>query len=90
VTPPTAQPAAPCGFPPAADANKIDGAAVVIRVLVRTSGQAELVQTLEEPGFGFGEEATRCAMSWRYAPATDTRGEPVRAWTPPFRVRFVR
>lgn len=79
-----------CFFPAEADVAKIDAAAVVLRVLVRADGSPELVQTIEEPGFGFGRAATRCAMTRRYVPARDIRGAAVRGWTAPFGVRFVR
>ncbi|HYO95649.1 MAG TPA: energy transducer TonB [Polyangiaceae bacterium] len=79
-----------CVFPPEADVAKIDGAEVILRVLVRADGSAELVQTIAEPGVGFGRAATRCAMTRRYVPAKDVRGVAVRGWTPPFRVRFIR
>jgi hypothetical protein len=79
-----------CAFPKEADAAKIDGAEVVVRVRVRVDGSPQAVQTIEEPGFGFGLAATKCAMTRRYQPATDDNGTPVHAWTPPFRIRFVR
>jgi len=81
---------ATCGFPSAADAAKIDAAVVVLRVLVGPDGAPKLVQMLEEPGFGFGSAATRCAMARKFEPGSDERGVPVTAWTPPIRIRFLR
>jgi hypothetical protein len=57
---------------------------------VRPHGMRAAVRPIEEPGFGFGPAATRCAMARRYRPATDDRSVPIAAWTPPFRVVFVR
>ena len=79
-----------CGFPVEADAAKIDAAEVVLRVFVRRDGSPQAVQTLEEPGFGFGQAATRCAMARSYVPGTDAQGTPVTAWTPPIHLRFIR
>ena len=79
-----------CSFPKEADEAKIDGASVIVRVLVKADGSPELAQTLEEPGFGFGPVATSCAMARKYKPATDDRGYAIRAWTPPIRIRFIR
>lgn len=79
-----------CEFPREADSAKIDAAEVVIRVLVRSDGSPQAVQTLDEPGYGFGTAATRCAMARKYTPGHDDRGKPIAAWTPPLHLRFVR
>jgi hypothetical protein len=79
-----------CEFPKEADPAGIDAADVVLRVLVRVDGSPQVVQTLEEPGFGCGPAATRCAMARLYTPATDDQGVPIAGWTPPIHVRFVR
>jgi hypothetical protein len=79
-----------CKFPVEANPAKIDAADVTVRVLVKPDGSPQMVQTIEEPGFGFGPAATRCAMSRRYRPATDAQGAPVSGWTPPIRIRFLR
>ena len=79
-----------CAFPTEADTAKIDAAEVVLRVLVRSDGSPQAVQTLQEPGFGFGAAATRCAMGRRYTPGHDARGLPAAAWTPPLHLRFIR
>jgi hypothetical protein len=81
---------AACSFPTAADTAKIDAAVVTFRVLVGPDGSPQAVQTLEEPGFGFGSAATRCAMARKYSPASDEQGVPYAAWTPPIHLRFVR
>ena len=79
-----------CGFPPEASTPRIDAAAVSLRVLVGADGLPKAVQVLEEPGFGFGSAAARCAMARKYQPGTDERGISVASWTPPIRLRFLR
>jgi hypothetical protein len=81
---------ATCAFPKEADQHKVDAAVVTLRVRVGPDGSPLAVQTLEEPGFGFGAAATRCAMARRYTPARDTNGTPFAEWTPPFNLKFVR
>lgn len=79
-----------CAFPSAADAAQIDGARVSVRVLVAKNGKPLAVQTIQEPGFGFGEAAVRCVMSMRFAPALDSNGVSVESWSAPFSIQFVR
>jgi hypothetical protein len=79
-----------CAFPNAADAAKIDTAVVAIRVLVKADGSPQKVQTVEEPGSGFGPAAIRCAMARTYEPATDDNGNAIDGWTPPIRIVFRR
>jgi hypothetical protein len=79
-----------CGFPPGAALATIDAAAVSLRVLVGADGLPKAVQLLEEPGFGFGTAAVRCAMARKYQSGTDDQGVPIASWTPPIRLRFLR
>lgn len=79
-----------CPFPPESDAEQINHAIVRLVVVVSASGKAESVNVVGDPGFGFGREARRCAMSKRYEPALDSNGKPISQATPPFRVRFDR
>ncbi|HKO50858.1 MAG TPA: energy transducer TonB [Polyangiaceae bacterium] len=79
-----------CAFPSEANTAKIASAEVLIRVLVDADGSPKSVQTLKEPGFGFGAAATRCAMAREYEPGRDEFGVAVARWTPPIRLRFVR
>ena len=81
---------ATCGFPPAAAPAQIDAAEVSLRVLVGADGLPKAVQLLEEPGFGFGSAAARCAMARKYQSGTDEQGIPIASWTPPIRLRFIR
>lgn len=79
-----------CPFPPEADAEQINEAIVRLVVVVSATGKAESVTVVGDPGFGFGREARRCAMSRRYEPALDASGKPITQATPAFRVRFNR
>jgi protein TonB len=79
-----------CPWPVEADADRIDEQTVVIRVLVDALGNAESVTVVMDPGHGFGSAATSCAMRTRFTPAHDPQGKPIRAQSPPIRVRFTR
>jgi protein TonB len=79
-----------CPWPPEADAEKIDEVTVSIRVVVSVSGAVEAVTVLSDPGHGFGQAATACALRSRFTPARDREGRPVRATSPPILVRFTR
>ncbi len=79
-----------CPFPSEADAEQIDQAAVTLQVSVRSDGSADAVTVVQDPGYGFGREARKCAMRKRYANALDANGNPVSGTTKPFRVRFNR
>jgi protein TonB len=79
-----------CPWPGEADAERIDEQTVVIRVVVDAAGNADSVTVVSDPGHGFGSAAISCAMRTRFTPATDPEGKPVRAKSPPIRVRFTR
>jgi protein TonB len=79
-----------CPWPREADAEAIDEQVVVIRVVVRPDGTAESPEVLEDPGYGFGPAAAACALKTRFEPALDRQGRPIRAPSPPIRVRFTR
>jgi len=79
-----------CPWPREADAEQIDEQTVVLRVVVNASGTAELATVLADPGHGFGAAAVACALRTRFVPARARSGEPVRATSPPIRVRFTR
>jgi protein TonB len=78
-----------CPFPPEADADEIDEAAVTLRVEVDPSGAAKRAAVMADPGHGFGREAQRCAMSKRWNVALDHEGNPIEG-TVTVRVRFDR
>jgi protein TonB len=79
-----------CPWPKEADAEDIAEQTAVLRVWVRADGTVESVQTLSDPGHGFGAAALTCAEHTRFNPARDRSGRPVRAQSPPIRVRFTR
>jgi protein TonB len=79
-----------CAWPREADAEQIDEQTAVIRVVVRPDGSVESAQVVQDPGFGFGAAAVRCALGTRFVPAEDRQGRRVRAKSPPIRVRFTR
>jgi protein TonB len=79
-----------CPWPGEADAERIDEQTVVIRVVVDAAGNAESATVLSDPGHGFGTAAVSCAMQTRFTPARDPKGTPIRARSPPIRVRFTR
>lgn len=79
-----------CPYPTQAIAAHVDHALVVIRVLVDRQGYPRRVAVIRDPGFGFAQQATECAMDRRYDPGIGAHGETIRAWTPPLRLHFVR
>jgi periplasmic protein TonB len=78
-----------CPFPDGADREGVDRALVSLRIRVDSAGVLRGVSVLEDPGFGFGAAAERCARRQRFEPAlapdgTTTHGELT------VRVRFSR
>lgn len=85
----TAQTSWDCPFPAEADVEQINFQRVQVVVTVSASGKASDVKVLEDPGFGFGREARRCALRRSYVPALDSDGNPV-TMTIPIIVKFER
>ena len=79
-----------CDWPYAAVAQGIYEQSLVLRVLVRSDGTVERVTVVNDPGRGFGSAAIACARRTRFMPALNADGEPIRAMSPPIRVRFTR
>ncbi|MGD0835226.1 MAG: energy transducer TonB [Polyangia bacterium] len=79
-----------CPWPREADAEHIDEQTVVIRALVREDGSVESATIVADPGHGFGAAAVACALRTEFEPARNRAGQPIRAKSPPIRVRFVR
>lgn len=79
-----------CPWPARAEALDVSSKTVVLRATVGPDGRALDVDVVSDPGHGFGVAARRCALRARFQPALDAAGRPVRAATPPIRVRFVR
>lgn len=70
---------------------------VLLRVTVAADGRFESGSLVSVPrastaggDLGFGQAALKCAAAARYTPATDDAGRPIKAVSPPIRVRFVR
>jgi protein TonB len=78
-----------CPWPREADDTQIDEQEAVIRVVVGPEGRGESASVVQDPGFGFGAQAARCAMDADFFPAHDRSGRPVRAASS-IRVRFTR
>lgn len=79
-----------CGFPPEADLEGIDFMKVQLVVTVDRTGRAKTVTVLNDPGYGFGALARRCAMRKQFVPGQNARGEPIETTTPPFVIKFTR
>lgn len=76
-------------FPPESDQAQINEAHVEIEIDVRADGTASAVRVMKDPGYGFGREARRYAMSRHYDPALDREGNPI-ASTMKLNVHFSR
>jgi periplasmic protein TonB len=79
-----------CPWPREAEMEQIDEQIAIVRVLVRLDGSVESASVVKDPGHGFGQAAVACAMRTRFEPARDRIGRPIRAQSPPIRVRFTR
>jgi protein TonB len=79
-----------CPFPPEADTAQVDEASVLLRVTVNTDGTIAKVEVTQDPGYGFGREARRCALQQRCDPALDRTGRPMAGQTKLIRVSFSR
>jgi len=79
-----------CNWPSAAVNQDIYEQFVMLRVVVRQDGSLERAKVIEDPGHGFGEAAIACARRARFLPARNAAGTPIRATSPPIRVRFTR
>ncbi len=79
-----------CPWPDEADEAQIDAQTVIVRVTVDAEGQVVSARAAGDPGYGFAGAAVACAKERGYEPALNASGEPVRAESPPIRVRFTR
>lgn len=77
-----------CGFPPEAIAEQVDNLVVVMVIVVGANGKPTSVSVLQDPGYGLGPRAKRCAMRATYPVALDKWGKPTTMATPPIRVLF--
>jgi protein TonB len=79
-----------CPWPGTAETESIDEQTVVLRVVVRPDGSVESARIVKDPGQGFAPAALACALRTRFSPAKDRDGRPMKAASPPIRVRFTR
>lgn len=79
-----------CDWPASALTQDIYEQFVVLRVVVAADGSVERATVVRDPGHGFGSAAVACARRTRFTPARDAGGDPIRATSPPIRVRFTR
>ena len=79
-----------CPWPRDAEADPVRERFVVLRVVVGTDGAVESAKIITDPGLGFGPAALECAKRTRFSPALDPHGDPIKAESPPIRVRFTR
>jgi protein TonB len=79
-----------CPWPSDAETAQIDEQTVTIRVVVEPDGSVASTEIISDPGHGFGPAAATCAVQTHFTPAHDRKGAPVRAKSPPIRVRFTR
>jgi TonB family protein len=78
-----------CDFPPEADADEIDSAAVTVRVRVDAAGKVTDVAIVSDAGHGFAAAAKACTLKARFAAARDEKGKAI-AGEVVMRVRFER
>ncbi len=57
-------------------AEKISGT-VMIQIVVRADGQAEIIKIVKSLGHGLDERAMTAVRSWRFEPGRDASGKPV-------------
>lgn len=81
---------ADCPFPAEADLEGLNHARVSVIATVNPDGTAKSVSILQDPGFGFGQAARRCAMRMPYSPGLDVNGKPVTKTTSAFTFSFRR
>lgn len=85
-----ADPPRRCSFPDGEDAKDIEDARVRLVVAVDAAGTAKWVRILDDPGFGFGQAATKCALEMTYLPKQDAQGTPIASVSRPIVIRFQR
>ena len=68
-----------CGFPAEADMEQVNSARVVIAVTIAADGHAQSANVVQDPGYGFGALAKRCALREHFSPALGRDGSPITA-----------
>lgn len=79
-----------CDWPRAASGLDVDVEFVNMRVAVEADGEITDVRIIRHAGYGFDEEARRCALRHRLPPARDHGGVAIRTASHAIRLRFER
>lgn len=79
-----------CDWPRAASGLDVDVEFVTMRVAVEADGEITDVRIVRHAGYGFDEEARRCALRHRLPPARDHGGVAMRTASHAIRLRFER
>lgn len=79
-----------CAWPRAADDLDVDVQYVTMRVTVEADGSITDARVVGQYGYGFDEEARRCALRHRLPAAWDHAGDPVRSPSHGIRLRIER
>jgi periplasmic protein TonB len=66
-----------CGFPAEADIEQVNYARVTVAVTIGADGTATTAAVVQDPGYGFGALAKRCALKEHYQPAKNRDGVAV-------------
>lgn len=66
-----------CPFPQEAEDEGVENARVTLQVQIGADGSMQKAVVVSDPGFGFGQEARRCAMRRRWLSQLDRTGAPV-------------
>ena len=59
--------------------EKLQGT-VTVRVLIGADGKARRIEVVKGLGLGLDETAVAAIRGWRFAPARDTRNQPIASW----------
>lgn len=66
-----------CGFPAEADIEQVNYARVSLAVTISADGNAQSASVVQDPGYGFGALAKRCALREHYQPARNHDGAAI-------------
>jgi len=66
-----------CPFPQQAEEEGIDGARVTLEVLIGADNAVSKATVVSDPGYGFAQEARRCALRRRWLSQLDSQGAPI-------------
>lgn len=66
-----------CPFPQEAEDEGIEAARVTLEVQIGTNNAVDKATVVSDPGYGFGQEARRCALRRRWFSQLDSHGAPI-------------